>query len=108
MTEMKTDWTIEVTDLVDLEGMDFDDLDPHDNCSVDGAYRLRLEGALRERDDPTEAALDVFHSIVPISALDDFEIPARLATPPDEGDGWLRRDLGAFHEVPSPFVGMDL
>lgn len=104
MKDLTGNWIIEVTALVEPDQMDSDDIGDNGDCLVDGAYRLRLEGALLERDDPTEAALDVFHSIVPIAALDDFDIITRKATPLDEGDGWLRRDLGTFREVPAPSV----
>lgn len=104
MTDAKTEWIIEVTATVDPDDMDSNDIVNTGDCIVDGAYRVSLEGALLERDDPAEAAHDVFHATVPISALDDYDIITRPATQLDGGDGWLRRELGTFSEVPAPAI----
>lgn len=102
MPVSENSWIVEVsTDL------DFDDLDPNDcdasgACIVDGSYRLRLSGALAAASDPKEVALDVFHAIVPISNMDDYDILIRPEGPLDVGEGWLRLDMGVFSEIPKP------
>jgi hypothetical protein len=96
---------VEVTAVSWLEDLDANDLDESGACAVDGAYRIVLAGGLAERGDPVEAALDVFHATVPVACLDDFDILVRGEMPGDEGDGWLRRDLGVHSEVPSPSEG---
>ncbi|MCW3783913.1 hypothetical protein [Defluviimonas salinarum] len=96
MSDITTDEAsciIEVAALCDFDEMDADDLDAAGNCAVDGAYRLRLTDA-GEAADPKDLALDIFHHIVPIACLEDFDILIRLEKPSDSGTGWLRRDLG--------------
>lgn len=94
-------YIIEVASLCDFDEMDSDDLDENGICSVDGAYRIRLIGDLANDDNPFERALDVFHTKVPISCLEDFEISVRRANSQDVGVGWLRADIGPYHEVPT-------
>ena len=53
-----------------------DRMDPED-AGLAGDWGLTLTGRLAARPDPAEAALDVFHQVVPIGRLDDFEITVR-------------------------------
>lgn len=98
----KNSWIIEVSTELDFEDLDANDCDASGQCIVDGAYRLRLAGSLAEADDPKETALDVFHAVVPISNMDDYDILIRPEGPLDAGDGWLRLDMGVFSEMPQP------
>lgn len=95
-------WIVEVTADADFEDLDPNDCDHQGNCIVDGAYRIALTGALASAEDPKKAALDVFHAIVPISNIDDYDILIRPEVPLDAGEGWLRLDIGVFSEMPKP------
>jgi hypothetical protein len=72
-------------------------LDPLDR-DLRGDWGLTLTGRLASRPDPVEAALDVFHQVIPIAQLDDFEITVRDAGQKDP----VREDLGPFSRVPDP------
>ena len=72
-------------------------MDPEDRGLV-GAWGLTLTGRLAARPDPDEAALDVFHQVIPIGQLDDFEISVREADPTEP----VREELGPFSRVPDP------
>ena len=77
-------------------------LDPEDrsldgSCAVDGLWAVALTGRLRSGDS-SETALDVFHRVIPIARLDDFDITAR---PAQAGDA-VREDLGLFSRLPDP------
>lgn len=93
-------WIVEVTALSGFEDMDQKDLDPQGNCLVDGAYRLHADGDLAEAEEPQAAALDLFHSLVPISGLEHFDVVIREETAADAGDDWLRQDLGCHSDLP--------
>lgn len=72
------------------------ELAPEDR-GLAGLWGLVLTGPLAGRPDPEEAALDVFHLMVPVSGLEEFEIdaaPAEGRTPD--------RDLGRFSRLPDP------
>lgn len=72
------------------------ELAPEDR-GLAGLWGLALTGPLAGRPDPEEAALDVFHLMVPVSVLEAFEIdaaPAEGRTPD--------RDLGRFSRLPDP------
>lgn len=86
---------IEVTAVSDLDRMNPKDRAPDGSCLVDGAYRITLVGDL-DAGRLTEKALDIFHEAVPISGLEHFDILIRNQTDSDEGDGWLRADLGRY------------
>lgn len=74
-----------------------DRMDPED-LGLAGDWGLTLTGRLAARPDPGEAALDVFHQVVPIAQLDDFEISVRAADPTEP----VREELGPFSRVPDP------
>lgn len=74
-----------------------DRMDPED-LGLAGDWGLTLTGRLAARPDPGEAALDVFHHVVPITQLDDFEISVRAADPTEP----VREELGPFSRVPDP------
>jgi hypothetical protein len=69
-----------------------------DDRGLAGAYGLTLTGRLASRPDRETAALDVFHRVIPIAQLDDFEITVRPAGPADP----VREDLGPFSRLPDP------
>lgn len=102
MLDTTRSWIIEVTVVGNPEHLDASDCDLDGQCLVDGAYRLTIAGGLASGPDPESAALDVFHTVVPISCLEDFQIVIRPEGPEDAGEGWLRRDLGRFDAVPGP------
>jgi len=62
-----------------------------------GLWGVTLTGQMAGRSDPTEAALDVFHLVVPVSVLEDFEIEAGPAEGRRPGT-----DLGRFSRLPDP------
>lgn len=93
-------WIIEVTPIFEFDELDHRDVDDSGACLVDGAYRLHVGGELAEGQDPKDAALDLFHALVPISMLEDYDVIIREETPADAGDGWLRRDLGRHDTMP--------
>ena len=74
-----------------------DRMEPED-AGLPGDWGLTLTGRLAARPDPVEAALDVFHQVVPIGRLDDFEITVRQAGPKEP----VREELGPFSRVPDP------
>ncbi|PTX52323.1 hypothetical protein IQ03_01113 [Gemmobacter caeni] len=78
-------------------GQPEDRLDPQDR-DLAGDYGLTLTGRLAVRPDPEEAALDVFHQIIPIAQIDDFEITVRKRV----GSEPVREELGPFSRVPAP------
>lgn len=82
-------WIVEVSALRDFEDLDPNDVDETGDCIVDGTYRIVTPSS-----DP-EAVLDIFHDLVPIKCLDDFDILARRATEHDTPET-LREDLGEF------------
>ena len=73
-----------------------DQLSEEDGAVV-GTWGLTLVGGLAGRPDPAEAALDVFHLVVPVSSLDAFEIEAFEA-----GNRRPVNDLGRFSRLPDP------
>ena len=101
-------WIVEVACLADFDDLDSNDLAEDGTCAVNGAYRVTLDA--EPSVDPEERILDVFHAIVPIGSLDDFEIMVREQTQDEAAmcDGWLRRDLGVFPAVGSelPYLGI--
>jgi hypothetical protein len=74
-----------------------DRLDPEDR-DLAGDWGLTLTGRLAARPDVEEAALDVFHRVVPIARLDDFEITVRTAGAREP----VREELGPFSRLPDP------
>ena len=73
-------------------------LDPEDrSCAVDGLWAVALTGWLRSGE-PSETALDVFHRVIPIARLEEFDI---MAPPAKAGDAVLG-DLGLFSRLPDP------
>jgi hypothetical protein len=72
------------------------ELAPEDR-GLEGAWGITLTGQLAGRADPKEAALDVFHLVVPVSVLEDFEIDAAPA-----GGRRPGTDLGRFSRLPDP------
>lgn len=82
---------VEVRPLKEVDG-----LAPEDR-GLEGAWGVTLTGQLAGRADPTEAALDVFHLVVPVSVLEDFEIDAAPAAGRRPGT-----DLGRFSRLPDP------
>lgn len=89
---------IEVRALVTGGGPDPEDRTPDGGCAVDGVWTVTLTGRLLSGD-TAETALDVFHRVIPIARLDDFEISAR---PAGAGDPAPREDLGLFSRLPDP------
>jgi hypothetical protein len=73
-----------------------EELAPEDR-GLEGAWGITLTGQLSGRADPKEAALDVFHLVVPVSVLEDFEIDAAPA-----GGRRPGTDLGRFSRLPDP------
>lgn len=75
------------------------DLAPEDR-GLAGVWGVTLTGPLLSKPDPKPLALDIFHAVVPISVLEDFEIEASEAAEPVIGT-----ELGRFSRVPdAPFV----
>lgn len=64
---------------------------------VVGTWGVTLCGQLAGRPDPEGAALDVFHLVVPVAVIEDFEITAAPA-----GEEPADRDLGRFSRLPDP------
>ena len=73
-----------------------EELAPEDR-GLAGLWGLVLTGPLAGRADPRGAALDVFHLMVPVSVLEDFEIEAAPT-----GDRTPDTDLGRFSRLPDP------
>jgi hypothetical protein len=90
---------IEVRALRPVGTLDPEDLSPDGGCAVDGLWLVSLTGRLGSQANLEGAALDVFHRVIPISNLEDYEIKARK---PSLEDGPIREDLGLFSRLPDP------
>jgi len=99
MTIRKVHMIIEVRALRPVEGLDTEDLSLNGGCAVDGLWLVSLTGRLGSQADSEGAALDVFHRVIPISNLEDYEIKARRPSPEN---GPIREDLGLFSRLPDP------
>lgn len=86
--------------LVEVRGLKPEDQLAKEDRKVVGTFGLTLVDELCGLQDSREAALDIFHLVVPISMLENFDIEARESSKevPDT-------DLGRFSMMPnSPFV----
>lgn len=89
---------VEVTSLVDVEDMDYDDIDDHGDPIPPGAYLLTITDAPdgATHDEITDAASYHFHGKIPIACLDDFDIMYRKAAKADLDLPGSYHDLGSF------------
>jgi hypothetical protein len=77
-----TKMIVEATRLVPISALDHDDKQDGRDL-VQGTYVVEVDEG--SHDSQVEAALDIFHSSVPVACLEHYDFDVRKATPEDEG-----------------------